>query len=621
MTDEANPRPDPSASPASHDRSPRAAEPIWVDRTWVPDDQFRAEWARFRSAGGRIENSTKRWYIPAGADLARFTPWLSPSPVAVDATAEGLTAYWRETLLFSSLDDLDGGDPVQRGIEFGHLDQGRLVGLGAKFLEAVRTLGERGRRGDDDGALGAGPILLLFGYRRSPRPGQWTSHILCAVPARLAPDGALAGVAGQHPVFSRRYFEDRAHGRAAWRPTLGPEGDLEAALANLPPPDGEDWATCWAHANRVFAAAARSRRPGVDHLRGFKGDCGRPLLVSAVPFGLNDARNRDLAALYRTLAQAPEGAAPLYGTLQRPPEARAPLGLGSLARVAERQFGHMDAAHGLDPSQREVVLHLLATPDGRLLAADGPPGTGKTSVLKAITASLVVEKTLASPHPEPPLILASSATNQATTNVIRAFGAVADPIGAETVYSRWIEGAPSYGWFFPSASSAHKEDYREFQHLKRDRYDNRWTYDAGAAELESARRDPQALAARRDGFLRRYRKNFPGRPAASLADAVAQLHRELGQVAGVGRDGLPGVAAFARQAARALELLAEAGVERRLTAERWLERRRQGASRAAARIAGLKARAKAVEEELLLLEDARHRAEPPGPGLWARLCG
>jgi hypothetical protein len=87
---------------------------------------------------------------------------------------------------------------------------------------------------------------------------------------------------------------------------------------------------------------------------------------------------------------------------------------------------------------------------GRVLAVNGPPGSGKTSMLKAVVAHNVVKAALLK---EPcPIIVASGATNQSVKNVTSAFPAVihADNDKHLLCYQRWLPGCQTYGSYFAS---------------------------------------------------------------------------------------------------------------------------------------------------------------------------
>lgn len=122
-------------------------------------------------------------------------------------------------------------------------------------------------------------------------------------------------------------------------------------------------------------------------------------------------------------------------------------------------LGHMDERSGearsgfaLDASQRLAAATFLGQLGGppSVLAVNGPPGTGKTSFLRSVLASLWVEDA-ANGLAHPRRVLATGFTNKAVENVIEAFGAVAgDAPGALT--TRWLPGLPSYGWFLASKS-------------------------------------------------------------------------------------------------------------------------------------------------------------------------
>lgn len=151
----------------------------------------------------------------------------------------------------------------------------------------------------------------------------------------------------------------------------------------------------------------------------------------------------------------------------------------------------------LEKSQREATRVQRNCKDGELVAVDGPPGTGKTSMLRAVIASEWISAITSNDKGKliAPIIVATSATNQAVTNIISGFSNVPSPSlfdnaefkafinspssvtvgtknffvlkGSEiTLTSRWLPLLSSYGYFCPSTlKSKQAEKFKEFQQL------------------------------------------------------------------------------------------------------------------------------------------------------------
>lgn len=125
-----------------------------------------------------------------------------------------------------------------------------------------------------------------------------------------------------------------------------------------------------------------------------------------------------------------------------------------------------ESAYSLDPTQRLAAMQaglLEASFEKCILPVNGPPGTGKTSFLRSVLASSWVAAALDEAD-HPPIVFGTGATNKAVSNVIDAFKEVPGLAGDDVnVSSRWLDGLPSYGWYFPSKQG--EKDYPEMMHL------------------------------------------------------------------------------------------------------------------------------------------------------------
>ena len=115
-------------------------------------------------------------------------------------------------------------------------------------------------------------------------------------------------------------------------------------------------------------------------------------------------------------------------------------------RMAAR-LGHSNEAFPLAKQQREVIAHLSVAGSGEIIASNGPPGTGKTTMLLSVIAGMWAKAAIE--EEDPPVIAAASMNNQAVTNIIDAFGK--DFSKGDGVFAgRWLPDLNSFGFYLPS---------------------------------------------------------------------------------------------------------------------------------------------------------------------------
>lgn len=171
-------------------------------------------------------------------------------------------------------------------------------------------------------------------------------------------------------------------------------------------------------------------------------------------------------------------------------------------------LGHMDnritdntrSCYPLDPSQRIALTLFKKVKAGNLLAVNGPPGTGKTSLLRAVIADEWIRPLISEEKfPDCPVIIACAATNQAVTNVISSFDSVPGPElfdieGERSSYpvsleSRWLPHLVSYGWYQPASTGKSSKEYQGFQVISRKSPKQSWEFNFAAKEFGIAEKN------------------------------------------------------------------------------------------------------------------------------------
>lgn len=206
---------------------------------------------------------------------------------------------------------------------------------------------------------------------------------------------------------------------------------------------------------------------------------------------------------------------PLLESLLYEAQDRPLLTAAQQVSTSVRHLGQMEWRYPLSMSQRESLMHHLSPELGStLLAIDGPPGTGKTTLLLSAIATLWVERALE--EGGPPLIVATSTNNQAVTNILRAFSEVKEQDGP--LSGRWLNGIDSYGIYLPAMSREDKFDFpvHEMRGMGREA-----VFDAQRFETKVALNDA------RNAFLDRLKSAFEISETIDLVKGLSVIHSKI----------------------------------------------------------------------------------------------
>lgn len=180
--------------------------------------------------------------------------------------------------------------------------------------------------------------------------------------------------------------------------------------------------------------------------------------------------------------------------------------LTSNEKFSER-LGHSGDEFPLAMAQRDALSHYLTQRQGDILAINGPPGTGKTTLVLSIIATEWARAALN--KTEPPVVIATSTNNQAVTNIIEAFGKDFST-GTGAMAGRWLPELTSYGAYFPSSG-------RKAEAAKKYQTDDFFKRVESLEYVEGAE----------IFYLGRAKLAFPGRECSSVERVVNLLHERL----------------------------------------------------------------------------------------------
>lgn len=363
-----------------------------------------------------------------------------------------LLRYWHASLADGQLPSLPDRIPV-REVDWREIEAGRISIDVATALQGdwqAAGIGKgNGKRPGGKGEPILVPVLIApFVFiarhrhgnsgRRSDKP-----YAPLIVPAQMAADGKLSFDPVKHlPWLSRGALEPSA----APEPPLGSLDDFDAFRSSTPRPEDTEWATLMEYTEGLCKAVTGAALTEVA-VDGY--DRGPAMVVAAFQpsspskhlIALADALIADEAALPATLIAA------CHDGPMRPQG-----GADARWAASARHCGQMGADHPLADRQRDAVRQLCACVEGEILPVNGPPGTGKTTLLQTIVATQVVEAALAGG--DPPVIVVTSTNNQAVTNVIDSFAKVKLPAHrlGDPLEGRWVPGVKSFALYLPAAS-------------------------------------------------------------------------------------------------------------------------------------------------------------------------
>ncbi|WP_440881527.1 AAA domain-containing protein [Tenacibaculum sp. C7A-26P2] len=284
---------------------------------------------------------------------------------------------------------------------------------------------------------------------------------------------------------------------------------------NLEQPKGDEndnpinWNVYWDYINHIFNEVTFN---SISHYRAEKYTTHHSLTYFAISSKISTAKS--ILFLYENLLDHLDEL-PLLSKIVTPADRyrTSPITDEGYLHYNHLHLGQMSNEFPLSISQRKTLLSYLTAEENPIIAVNGPPGTGKTTLLQSIVATEFVKAAIEGE--EAPLILACSNNNQAVTNIIDSF--INSRSTTEGLSKRWIPNFHGYATYLPSNSKSEKK-LSEINYLK----GNLFGYEGSLCELENK----EYLINAEYYFLEKYNTYF-GYKETSLEEACYQLQQEL----------------------------------------------------------------------------------------------
>ncbi len=406
---------------------------------------------------------------------------------------------------------LDGGsvveitvDEIESGI-LGDYARGGLQNL-AKLL--AKSLGKRGGQDEEVWPINVVVVPRIFALRPEHGEADKTYPKVIApllLQAKLGRDGRLVPdtTLSTPAILPRELLEPNRKSVSIGRVE---DADKAYAIKQEPP---SSWADLMRNGIALLEAVSGTTFEEFQIGRYERKNTGLALVAGNAPATFAILRLLDL------LQSNDECDVPLLESLIQEAQDQPLLTMAQQVSTSARHLGQMECRYPLSVSQRESLMHHLSTEvESNILAVDGPPGTGKTTLLLSAIATLWVERALE--EADPPLIVATSTNNQAVTNILRAFSEVKEQDGP--LSGRWLDGVDGYGIYLPAISRGDKFDFpvHEMRGMGKDA-----VFDAQKFETKVALNDA------RNAFLGRLKGAFEIAETINLAKGVSVLHSKI----------------------------------------------------------------------------------------------
>ena len=426
------------------------------------------------------------------------------------ATKKQTLQYWRNSLADSEIMQIKS-DKWKHEVPIDNLVGGKLTVQQAKKIAGFKQKKNEMESENDVVSVIFSPFFLasklVHGSKSQKEPSKFYP---LNIPALMDIQGNLKPNPKRSIWISRDCLDPCPLSKTM--PVLGTIDDSDSFLSLNTAPD-ESWEVYWSFVNQYFEKVTGKNIESFS-LEGYERSPNAKCIKDQTVTGAS----KSIIELYDNLINGSSKLPPLisqYASVERKKQ-KGLLKAEAFLSASKGHLGQMGYKFPLSESQRQALYHFLKIENGEILAINGPPGTGKTTLLQNVVASLFVYHALKEIHA--PVIVASSTNNQAVANIIESFG------NAETnpdtgLGDRWLPDIQGYGLFLLSQSADEPEDGCFVRKMKEG---PTWVFKGFPEKIETAEYYDKA----KPYFLKKCAQ-FASTSFLTIKKAKAYLHGEL----------------------------------------------------------------------------------------------
>lgn len=339
------------------------------------------------------------------------------------------------------------------------IDSSEIEGLQSKCDHKLFVI--KDKNGDKEiewGTIQIAPVFIVneFEHTKNRDGDSVGRHYPFWISARVNKDGILQPPAeGEIPTFMRPYLAPNPQDL----PTIAEMDKLDEVLSsNIMSVSNDNWLEYWSSCEAFFKNVT-----GKD-FQDFHNDKVR--FGFCVYGDINTTQN--IRNLYdQLLDETCEPKNELMQILLSEKEEsqnkelniKSEAGSRRLIYLNKNHYGQMRCDFPLSRSQRAAFAEYLEDVNNKVFAVNGPPGTGKTTLLQSIIANNVVMPVLNAEKPM--LMIGCSTNNQAITNILDSMQFENDNEN-DILSKRWLPDISAFGLYLTSSQN-NRSDQKNYQ--------------------------------------------------------------------------------------------------------------------------------------------------------------